>query len=103
MCRVVPELVRHRIEYDLRAPDLVIETLVLFQQHLIGAKLRRVCDPPTATTLAPDLENVGEITSKAERQLEVHVAAAVVLDREALVGGAAPHEGCAYQVERIFF
>ena len=51
---------------------------------------------------AAHLEQIGEVAGEGERQLHVERAVAVVLEAQALIGGAAPQKKRAHDVQRVF-
>ena len=95
------ELGRRRIESQDGAARLAVEPLVIENDVMIFADLRRGRAAPRAADAA-HFENIGKVAGKGHRQPQRHLRLAVIADAEALIDGPAPEEKCAHDVQRVF-
>jgi len=59
-------------------------------------------DAPARTLFATHLEQIREIIVEQQRQLETHVACAVILQTHALIGRSTPQEHRSHDVKHVF-
>ena len=94
------QLRRARVEMQARGALGVIETAVV-EQHVGRSQQPARADAAARAPFAADLEQIGEIVVEQQRQREAGRAVAVVLHADALIGGAAPQEDRAHDVQQV--
>ena len=80
--------------------DLAVEPAI-FEHDIGGAEQPAGADSPARTALAAHLEQIGKIIVEQQRQIETRRQVAVILQADALIGGAAPQEDRAYDVQHV--
>ncbi|MGY3647952.1 hypothetical protein ACVWW2_003243 [Bradyrhizobium sp. LM4.3] len=99
-CGIHRQLRRARVEMQACGALGVIKTAVV-EQHVGRAQQPARANAATRTPLAANLEQIGEIIVEQQGQPEIGRAVAVVLHADALIGGAAPQEDRAHDVEQV--
>jgi hypothetical protein len=92
---------RPRLEMQCSAARLAIQT-VIFKCCVGRAEQFAGSDAPAWAFLAAHCEQVCKVVVEPPRQVEARGTFAVVLHADALIGGAAPPEDRAYDVQHVF-
>ena len=74
---------------------------LIFERDIGGAEQLAGADAAARALLAAHLEQIGEIVVEQERQIEAGRPVAMVLHADALIGGAAPQEDGAHDVQHV--
>ena len=74
---------------------------LIFEHDIGGAEQLARADAAARPALAAHLEQIGEIIVEQQRQIEARRPVAVILQADALIGGAAPQEDRAHDVQRV--
>ena len=98
--RVDGEPCRPRLEMQGGNACLAVEPAI-FQHDIGGAEQPAGAHSPARPALATHLEQIGKIIVEQQRQVEARRPVAVILQRDALVGRAAPKENRAHDVQRV--
>ena len=91
---------RPRLEVQGGNACLAVEPAI-FQHDIGGAEQPAGAHSPARPALATHLEQIGEIIVEQQRQVEARRPVAVILQRDALVGRAAPQENRTHDVQRV--
>src|SRR5579871_1829100 len=92
---------RPRIEMQRGHTRLTVEALVV--EHDIGGTYElRSADAATRPALAAYLEQIREVVVERQCEIEGGAPVTVILQTDALIGGAAPQENGAHDVQHIF-
>ena len=67
----------------------------------VSPDISAVAVPRRGATHSPHLEQVGEVAGERERQPDLERTVAVVLNAQALIGGTAPEEQRAHDVQHV--
>ena len=98
-CGACGEAFRHGLEQHRRPPPFAVEALVVQRDPAFANLGGR--DAAAGAAHSPHLEQVGEVAGEGERQPDLERTIAVVLDAQALVGGAAPEKKRSHDVQHV--
>jgi len=91
---------RARIEMQRGDARLTVQPMI-FEHDIRRPQQLARADATTRTALAADLEQIGKIIVEQQREIETCRPVAVVLQADALIGGAAPQKDRAHDVQGI--